>query len=63
MMTWALQNPIPIEISDEDSDSDLHKEWDEKHWIGVGKKHPVSGEVPTFIEAACKKFWHYRGLA
>ena len=54
-MTRALPNAITIEFSDEDSDSDLHKEWDEKHWIGVGKKYPVSGEVPTFIEAARKK--------
>ena len=49
MMT-TLQNPIHIEISDDESD--LNQEWDEKQWIGVGKNYPVSGEVPTFIEAA-----------
>ena len=54
-MTTTLQNPIHIEISDDESD--LNQEWDEKLWIqvGVGKTYPVSGEVPTFIEAARAK--------
>ena len=52
-MTTTLQNPIHIEISDDESD--LNQEWDEKLWIGVGKMYPVSGEVPTFIEAARAK--------
>ena len=52
-MTTTLQNPIHIEISDDESDR--NQEWDEKQWIGVGKNYPVSGEVPTFIEAARAK--------
>ena len=52
-MTTTLQKPIHIEISDDESD--LNQEWDEKLWIGVGKMYPVSGEVPTFIEAAHAK--------
>lgn len=49
-MTRTTQNPIHIEISDDD-----YQEWDEKKWIGIGKKYPVSGEVPAFIEAARSK--------
>ena len=28
------------------------QEWVENEWIGTGKKYPISGEVPAFIEAA-----------
>src|ERR1700676_3480210 len=47
----TTQNPILVDIPD-----DLpHQEWNEREWIGVGKKYPVSSEVPTFIEAARSK--------
>ena len=53
-MSRIIQNTtIPIEISDDDSD--LYQEWDEKQWIGVGKKYPASGEVPALVEAARAK--------
>jgi hypothetical protein len=41
----TTQNPI-LDIPDDPP----HQEW-----IGVGKKYPVSGEVPAFIEAARSK--------
>jgi hypothetical protein len=47
-------SPSPILIVTPD-DHLYYQEWDEKKWIGVGKKYPVSGEVPTFIEAARSK--------
>ena len=46
----TTQNPI-LDIPDDPP----HQEWNEREWIGVGKKYPVSGEVPAFIEAACSK--------
>ena len=47
----TTQNPILIDIPDDPP----HQEWNEREWIGVGKKYPVSGEVPAFIEAARSK--------
>src|SRR5882762_4768097 len=47
----STQNPILIDTPDDP----LHQEWIEREWIGVGKKYPVSSEVPTFIEAAHSK--------
>jgi hypothetical protein len=44
----TIQNPILVDIPDDP----LHQEWNEREWIGTGKKYPVSGEVPAFIEAA-----------
>ena len=52
-MVPTTQNSDTIEISDDESD--LYQEWDETKWIGVGKRYPVSGEVPAFIEAARSK--------
>ena len=52
-MEPTTQNSDIIELSDDESD--LYQEWDETKWIGVGKRYPVSGEVPAFIEAACSK--------
>ena len=47
----TTQNPIIIDTPD----NPLHQKWNEREWIGVGKKYPVSGEVPAFIEAAHSK--------
>jgi hypothetical protein len=47
----TTQNPILINIPDDP----LHQEWNGREWIGIGKKYPVSGEVPAFIEAARSK--------
>ena len=47
----TTQNPITINTPD----NPLHQEWNEREWIGVGKKYPVSGKVPAFIEAAHSK--------
>ena len=33
----------------------FYEKWDDKKWIGVGKKYPASSEVPAFIEAARSK--------
>jgi hypothetical protein len=52
LMIQTAQTRILIDISDSEDD---HQEWDEKYWIGVGKKFPVSGEVPAFIEVARSK--------
>jgi hypothetical protein len=42
------QNPIILDTPD----NPPHQEWVVKEWIGVGKKYPILGEVPAFIEAA-----------
>ena len=47
----STQNPILVDSPDDP----LHQEWNEREWIGVGKKYPVSGEVPAFIKAARSK--------
>lgn len=52
--TMTTQNPINVDAPD---DSPL-QEWVEREWIGIGKKYPIFGEVPTFIETA-----HSRALA
>jgi hypothetical protein len=44
----TTQNPINLDTLD---DPPL-QEWDEREWIGTGKKYPISGKVPAFIEAA-----------
>jgi hypothetical protein len=44
----TTQNSINLDTLD---DPPL-QEWDEREWIGTGKKYPISGEVPAFIEAA-----------
>jgi hypothetical protein len=46
----TTQYPILIDTPDP-----LYQEWNKRKWIGVGKKYPVSGEVPAFIEAARSK--------
>jgi hypothetical protein len=50
----TTKNPINLDIPD---DHPL-QEWVESKWIGTGKKYPISGKVPAFIEAA-----HSRALA
>ena len=47
----STQNPILVDSPDDP----LHQEWNEREWISVGKKYPVSGEVPAFIKAARSK--------
>ena len=44
----TTQNHIDLDTPD---DNPL-QEWVESEWIGSGKKYPISGEVPVFIEAA-----------
>jgi hypothetical protein len=41
------QNPIILDTPD----NPPHQEWVAKEWIGVGKKYPILGEVPAFIES------------
>ena len=47
----SIQNSMDIDTPDDPP----HQEWVEREWIGIGKKYPVSGEVPAFIEAARSK--------
>jgi len=44
----TTQNPINLDTPDDHP----FLEWVESEWIGTGKKYPISGEVPAFIEAA-----------
>ena len=44
----TTQNPIILDTADDT----LHQKWVDSEWIGIGKKYPVSGEVPAYIEAA-----------
>jgi len=50
-MTPIIQIPINVDAPD---DPPL-QEWVEREWIGVGKKYPISGEVPTFVREARSK--------
>jgi hypothetical protein len=50
-MTLIIQIPINVDAPD---DPPL-QEWVEREWIGVGKKYPISGEVPTFVQEARSK--------
>ena len=47
-MIRTAQTRILIDISDSEDDN---QEWDEKYWIGNGKKFPDSGEVPALLNA------------
>jgi hypothetical protein len=44
--TMALIIQIPINV--DAPDNPPLQEWVEREWIGVGKKYPISSEVPTF---------------
>ena len=49
----TITTQIPINIDAPDN-SPL-QEWVETEWINNGKKYPISGEVPTFIQEAHSK--------
>ena len=42
----------PNAINVDAPDDPTLQEWVEREWIGIGKKYPVFGEVPAFIQAA-----------
>ena len=46
-MTRTIQNPILIKISN--NVSDLHQEWDEKMWIGVGSDSTNIGAISYLV--------------